>query len=122
MTLEELVDRAGIPCLVEHEDGLRYQVLGVDPFRTSYFFCRRVSGMRPIERGGEAYLWRYARGFRLVEARYISPEDQRNNRQKDRLDRNAKQTRELKRGSPVPTPRKSGEMGKVIPFRKKEEK
>lgn len=126
-TLEDIVEREGIPCMVEHEDGLRYQVLGVDPFRTSYYYCKRVMREtgRPLDRDGEVWLWRYARGFTSISPGkgFISPEEQRARREKDRSERNAKQVRDLKRGKPTPAPAKPNpprEMGKVLPFRRKE--
>lgn len=121
MTLLEIVEREGLPCVVEHEDGLRYQVIGIDPFKPAFFFCKRVSGTKPIERGGDAWLWRYSRGYRVIptKPKYISPEKQRESRTQDRAERNARQVRDLTKGRPAPRP-PGPEGGKVIPFRRKD--
>lgn len=121
MTLLEIVEREGLPCIVEHEDGLRYQVIGIDYLKPAFFFCKRVSGMRPIERGGDAWLWRYSRGYKVVPAapKYISPERQRESQAQDRAERNARQVRDLTRNRPPSRP-VGPEGGKVIPFRRKD--
>lgn len=123
-TLDDIVSSSGLPALVEHEDGLRYQVLGIDPFRPNYYHCMRIDRTtnKPIPRQDAVSLWRFSAKFSLVPTgpKYISPDRQKEIRKEMKQKGNEGVGRQYQ--MPVKDkdkPKSEPEMGKVIPLRRK---